>query len=619
MTWVVDTIDYGGEQFVALWVPPNWARPVEISYDFTALIDRAITGFGYRQATALYPSLRMRYSATVLTDGDGQLLRNALAAVGRRRVVVPLWVDLEEQPPLHDTGLWLRADGEALTLHSSDPGGMRAPALIGRLEESADISAITDSLADIRIGIREEGSIKQAVVVGPWPPSTQWGDWEPNWAMELTQGYGTFLEYDKLDDANAQEVVQGDAAGRWNQGAKFSCGRSDLGALLGFWAGRWGSVRAFAAPAWYSPGNSTASAPTDFGGGEYGLCRFADEALTVRFAAPDMAEVSVRLEQTFASDAEAPFTAWLYECWSDYAPTERSRFTSAGTPIYAEGAWWQPRSIRHDTLRQSLKPQNERLKIETVHAGDAVLGLLRRGESEAGVYVSVWEYVQGGACTQVFLGRARKASLQGTMLRFEVAAFAGLLSRKLPKCMLTRTCNHAVFDPGCGLERAAFVCEGEFVFQNAGGALVLSVSQLAAALPSVQQHAVDPGETAAAEGTHWLNTTTGRMWLRASAEWREVDWWAGGWVEVGDGLQMQVRTITRGYWQAGASTMVLYLARGVDTAAVDAGDVVRFWPGCDGTLTTCTRRYANDGAFLGFPFAPAHIEQKPAGGTPTGK
>ncbi|NJM13076.1 MAG: hypothetical protein HC889_15515 [Synechococcaceae cyanobacterium SM1_2_3] len=85
-------------------------------------------------------------------------------------------------------------------------------------------------------------------------------------------------------------------------------------------------------------------------------------------------------------------------------------------------------------------------------------------------------------------------------------------------------------------------------------------------------------------------------------DWMATDWFARGWIETGNGLGFQVRTILASTGDADNTRVTLTLNHQLSAVA---GQRVHLIPGCDGSVTQCRDKFGNyPNGFGGFPAVP---------------
>lgn len=83
------------------------------------------------------------------------------------------------------------------------------------------------------------------------------------------------------------------------------------------------------------------------------------------------------------------------------------------------------------------------------------------------------------------------------------------------------------------------------------------------------------------------------------------NYFAGGWVVTGTGVDRQVREVRESYTVPGEIHLMLKKPFRGDVSAA----TFEFWPGCDGSWHTCITKFGNKDAFGGAPHKPDYVEE----------
>lgn len=146
----------------------------------------------------------------------------------------------------------------------------------------------------------------------------------------------------------------------------------------------------------------------------------------------------------------------------------------------------------------------------------------------------------------------------GLSVQLNVASRLRILQQAFPPRTTIPTCNHTLFDPGCTLNKAAYMLNG----------VVSAGAWTTAAFDSSRLDADDYFDLG------WIVWTSG----------------------ANNGL---VRTV-KSFKNAGGAFTLTYPLPNVPAA----GDTFDVYPGCDKTLGTCTAKFGNQLNFGGFPYVP---------------
>lgn len=149
----------------------------------------------------------------------------------------------------------------------------------------------------------------------------------------------------------------------------------------------------------------------------------------------------------------------------------------------------------------------------------------------------------------LFTGNVERVTVKGYVAQVLVRSINRTLSRKFPRFFYQTTCNHMIFDSGCGLLRSDFVLPA--VIASIGGSQVVVEE-----LPDFQNNALQGG------------------------------------ILVVNGEERLITT------QIGTTLTLL-----VPLTGAQVGMEVDLYPGCDGNPGTC-RGYDNIANFFGMPYIP---------------
>ena len=162
--------------------------------------------------------------------------------------------------------------------------------------------------------------------------------------------------------------------------------------------------------------------------------------------------------------------------------------------------------------------------------------------------------------------------MDGPLITARAAQVGNLFERKVPRVLLQPTCNYALFDGACGLNKDDWKYRGYVL------ATLLNPSRI-----------------------HL------RSLARVTGTWVQPDlhWFAGGWIELGSNTDFESRFIADAstYDASGDGFIELTLSTPLGrTPAVD--EEVYLFPGCDGKRGTCKDKFGNYTRFGGFPHMP---------------
>lgn len=262
----------------------------------------------------------------------------------------------------------------------------------------------------------------------------------------------------------------------------------------------------------------------------------------------------------------------LYHFWTAEPMNWHWRFTSFAADVVSGNKLFTKYAMRHGTIRKSLKLENETLELEAAFNENHPLALFLPIPFSRPLNVEVLEVSYADPDTQrsLFVGRVRNVPDNSDRLVAKCDSWAGVLARKFPGLQIGAECNWQVFDRNCGLER----------WNKDTSAEVVSV-----------------------DDTVYPPTATLQLIAGSTQEddWMTTDWFARGFIELGNGLTFQVRTILSSVGDAPNTQITIELNHKLFAAV---GQRVRIVPGCDGTAATCKSKFRNFPNFGGFPAVP---------------
>lgn len=585
---VITTKTIGGKTVYVIIAEPNTAKGTDITVAYETSLDESRGGVGSRRPLQAVPRLTIAYDF-IANAADLYLLRNFFGTLKNEKVLIPIWPDLTGR----GTRLFTAQVNVGWTPGVADPyedleigeGGsvpvqdVTAPAIIGRIKR-VDAKYLSGNLQTVRISVAEESPWNQRVDIAAADPGAF--TWIPDRTEKPVEVTRDRLDYERIGQ-NREQSESGDSnVVTWKQQAGFNLARADLRNFLGFFKGRRGGYEAFEFDSFFQPGASTPQAPHTFD-----TVRFADDFLKIRFPTSARGIFQAEFEQVLDDTTEQhPAAAALFEIYSDADPAGIARLTDAEFPITAAGQTWTPARIELTKWRSSMKVQNDTCEVRLHIADVTLLAPILRHETDTPVRVKIYDAnlsTDPATVTVLTDGTAQDWQPKGPRMTFAVKPF-DLLERKLPRYNMSRTCNYACFDNGCGLDAEDFKVTGIMNAQfNTNVLRIVSLGTLPAGMAN--------------------------------------NWFAGGWVQIGTGIDRLVRLVRQSwYYPSGdgwddaygaTPVMHLQLDRPARLDIIAPPDSVEMFAGCDGSYGTCVSKFSNGARFGGAPFAPAYISVKP--------
>lgn len=232
------------------------------------------------------------------------------------------------------------------------------------------------------------------------------------------------------------------------------------------------------------------------------------------------------------------------ECWP---------YTSADQPITLNAQTYAPVAISRGELEQGDEQSATTLEVHA-YRGLAVAEQFVAGNPPTPVELEVIRLHRGDAePVQVFRGEVANCRFSGGEATLRCVSTQGALERQVPRPLYQRVCNHALYDPGCGLDPAAWMTPG----------VVSAVNGVQITVPE-----------AAALGADYLRA---------------------GFLRVTGG---DARAFITKHLAGGALLLLNPLAE------LQVGTAVQLYAGCDRLVDTCQTKFNNLPNFFGFPFMP---------------
>jgi len=274
---------------------------------------------------------------------------------------------------------------------------------------------------------------------------------------------------------------------------------------------------------------------------------------------------------------------YLYEFTHDLGgETITDRYTSYETDVTLGDDIYAAARIEHGDIQQGIALEQDAVQVTAFlrsSAGDSAavcspLLLFATLKMEAPLKLTIRQGSTGVPpvvtdAEVLFTGEIASVKLQGAKIAAKAVTASTVFDRKIPRFYLQVPCNHALFSPGCGLDKD----DWQFTAQ------VLSAPSaaypFALALHSLAGPSVDFAE-------HWFS---------------------GGWIEFGTGAALQRRAILNST-DVVVGALTVWLNRPFDPLP-EAEDDVALWPGCDLRAETCQAKFDNYLNFGGHPFLPA--------------
>ncbi len=321
------------------------------------------------------------------------------------------------------------------------------------------------------------------------------------------------------------------------------------------------------------------------------LARFNRSGLTLAWQSPEEVKTSVQVKEV-AYDYYSPTgevhgesigtlgkTCFLYRFSIAYPSTTKAwHFTSFEEELTFDGETWLPKPVEHGDIRETLNLERNEVRLQTRAFTDNPLLKFIPFRLEFPLKLEIFEAnllpnsVTPTGQRRIFSGEVTRVSFDGPFITARAVTVGNMFERKIPRVLLQPTCNYALFDGACGLNKDSWKYSG-FV-------------------------------TAVLENPTRLQL---KALTRVSGTWVQPDshWFAGGWVELGTGEEFESRFIAdaTSYNPTGEGFIEITLSTPLNRTP-EMDEEIFLFPGCDGKKGTCSAKFGNYNAFGGFPHMP---------------
>lgn len=265
---------------------------------------------------------------------------------------------------------------------------------------------------------------------------------------------------------------------------------------------------------------------------------------------------------------------YLYEFTRDLGgETITDRYTSYEADVTLGDDTYAAAKIEHGDIQQGIALEQDAVQVTAFMAPLSALLLFATLKMEAPLKLTIRQAdVAAGVGSDpavLFVGEIASVKVQGSKMTAKAVTAGTVFDRKIPRFYLQVPCNHALFSPGCGLDKDDWRFTAQLLTAP------LATYPFALSLHSLAGPAVDFAE-------HWFS---------------------GGWVEFGVGAALQRRAILNSTTVT-VGALTVWLNRPFDPLPA-ADDEVALWPGCDLRAETCQSKFDNYLNFGGHPFLPA--------------
>lgn len=282
--------------------------------------------------------------------------------------------------------------------------------------------------------------------------------------------------------------------------------------------------------------------------------RLAEDSERARFTAENRQVRSIKVVELpleYAALETGQVPVYLYRFWIDTVPITEWRFTSFPWDLVIYQQDWTAKRITHGQIQRSTRADLPEFTIECERNSDIPVVHLVPPALALPLHIEIRQTESlADHGTVMAIGRVQSVRAAGRSLVARCSTFTEVLPRTVPGFLLQARCNWQVFSAHCGADQAGFEKQAEITAVS-GRSVVLSDPALAG-LPA--------------------------------------GWFAEGWVEVGTGLNRELRTVLASSAASGES---ITLTLSYPFHRPQTGNTATILPGCDGKADTCSAKFAN--------------------------
>lgn len=228
------------------------------------------------------------------------------------------------------------------------------------------------------------------------------------------------------------------------------------------------------------------------------------------------------------------------------------RFTDYPVSITGNSLIWEPFPIKHTESKQSNELSKNSMTV-TIPIGGTFASLFIGWSLDEIVTFTLYRGHFGATDTRVnWKGRIAGHKLKDGVLELNCESIFTSMRRAGIRARYQRSCRHALYSPGCNLNKDDF---------SLAGVLVSAISGLTLTIPDASS--------------------------------KPDNWFTGGAIRFHDGSYRMIE-------RHSSSTIIIDRASRVLTGGV----VVTLYPGCDRTIATCKNKFnnlVNNGSFKWIP------------------
>ncbi len=651
-------ITYLGNPAYLLNDAPNWDGIITLEAELPVAIENGLDAHETRRALGDTARLTITYNVTLLA-GSLPTFRNALQALNDLPVLCPLWMawfDAGTSPAVTTAFYVLMDDSAAPAIQpaSAQPFARPAyPLLVGRLAKVPEPKLISDveALAEISFTENDQSAVSFPAFAAPLTFAAANGarpvlPWVPDWSvMPMSAKAAVDIERQNIGHGRVTANAMYPQPPRRDVEQSFVLSAADSWNFLSFWLGVGATAGNFWIPTGVTEAFLTANIlagdmalhvdkPAARGGNAYVLLddlnkraalqitgtagsawnlaaapgaaftaadtriealmlgRFQESKIsmawedtgqaiiTTKFTETPLEAVGASSETVGSTMGPMPTNAYLYVFAVNYPGANQTwRYTSFERDVTNGGHTFTAALLEHGDIQETAVLDRQTVEIKSRNFAGNPLAMLVPFQLEWPLLLSIYEVdvptAGGTAATNprcYFVGEVTKCDTEGPYLNATAGSLTSLFERKIPRRIYNPGCNWILFESKCGVAKANWKWQGIVSGWDAPSSGLSLASVVSVASP--------------------VNTIALTAHL-----------FAGGYLTVGSGSAVQYRMIAEST-AAIAGALTLSVSTGFFNAP-NIGDVVTFYPGCDGQKATCEGTFANYLNHGGYPWIPA--------------
>lgn len=320
-------------------------------------------------------------------------------------------------------------------------------------------------------------------------------------------------------------------------------------------------------PRWFRPGSGTGVTP-------YLTMKFAQDDIELEWITTDAISCDLLFEEVLELDPGEPAQALasiahLYKLWWDGSATVYS-WTDWEDTLTHDSIAYAPTKIEHRAPTENLRPGTSEWEVMVHDFTGNPLRAFTLLQLERRLHIEIRECDPTNvAATAIlrFKGEVNNAPCRGRLYTASCTLLGGALARLVPNFYQQRSCNHVLGDALCGID--------------------LDLHKVTTTVSAINGTEID----------------------LASGGAEDADWFAGGYIEVGAGDDLELRFVLRS--ESLGAGVRLTINRPLRINIVSAA--VNLFPGCDGEYDGGCAAFANQDEFGGFPHMPQFFESVDSG------